>query len=122
MPTPVDLRCLALCLPEVEEVEAWGHPTFRVRGKMVAIVADDGRSARVKATREAQVALTGSDPETFSVAPYLGHRGWVRVDLERVDPEELCELLAEAWLTTAPKRLVREHEIGLIERLYDRLP
>jgi hypothetical protein len=36
-PDPVDrFRALALALPEVVEVETWGHPTFRVRNKMFA--------------------------------------------------------------------------------------
>ena len=30
------LRALCLAVPGAEEVETWGHPTFRVRGKMFA--------------------------------------------------------------------------------------
>jgi hypothetical protein len=110
MPTGDDFRALALALPEAEERETWGHPTFRVRDKMFAAMAADGRSASVKATREAQAALVGSEPEVFSVPAYVGVHGWVGVDLGRVDPEELRELVTEAWLMTAPKRLARTLE------------
>ena len=108
MPTGKDFREIALALPEAEERETWGHPTFRVRDKMFAAMATDGRSASIKATKEAQAALVGSEPEVFSIPAYVGHHGWVGVTLAKVDPDELRELITEAWLMTAPKRIARE--------------
>jgi hypothetical protein len=103
-------RRLALSFPETEERETWGHPTFRVRHKMFMTMATDGTSATVKASREAQAALVGSEPETFSIPAYVGQHGWVGIVLDRVDPEELAELIEDAWRMTAPKRLVRAFE------------
>jgi hypothetical protein len=103
-------RGLALSFPETEERETWGHPTFRVRDRMFMAMATDGRTVTVKATREAQAALVGSEPETFSVPAYVGRHGWVGIALERVDPEELAELVEDAWRMTAPKRVVRAFE------------
>jgi predicted DNA-binding protein (MmcQ/YjbR family) len=37
-----DVRRLVAELPETEERETWGHPTFRVRDKMFAGMAEDG--------------------------------------------------------------------------------
>jgi hypothetical protein len=108
MPTGQDLRSIALSLPEAQERETWGHPTFRVRDKMFAAMAADGSSASIKADKAAQAALIGSEPEVFSMPAYVGIHGWVGVALARVDPQELRELLTEAWLMTAPKRLARE--------------
>jgi hypothetical protein len=108
MPTGDDFRSIALSLPEAQERETWGHPTFRVRDKMFAAMAADGTSASIKATKEAQAALIGSEPEVFSMPAYVGVHGWVGVALAGVDPQELRELLTEAWLMTAPKRLARE--------------
>jgi hypothetical protein len=102
-----DARRLALSLPETEERETWGHPTFRVRDKMFGAMDEAGTSMTVKATKEAQAALVGSEPETFSVPAYVGQHGWVAVRLDRVDPEELAELVEEAWRMTAPKRVIR---------------
>jgi hypothetical protein len=110
VPTGSDFRRIALALPEAEERETWGHPTFRVRDKMFAVMATDGASASVKATKEAQAALVGSEPQTFSIPAYVGHHGWVGVALARVDPEELRELVTEAWLMTVPKRLAAQLE------------
>jgi hypothetical protein len=112
-PTGRQFRDIALSLPEAEERETWGHPTFRVRDKMFAAMAADGRSASVKATKGAQAALIGSDPDVFSVPAYVGVHGWVAINLGRVDPEELRELVTEAWLMTAPKRLARAFDLAL---------
>ncbi len=100
-------RRIALSFPEAVEKETWGHPTFRVRDKMFMGMAADGTSATVKATREAQAALIGSEPETFSIPAYVGQHGWVAINLARVDDEELAELIEDAWRMTAPKRVVK---------------
>jgi hypothetical protein len=112
MITPDELRRVVLGLPETEERETWGHPTFRVRDKMFATLSDDGRVATVKATRQEQAALLAADPATFGVPAYVGRHGWVSVQLATVDPTELSELLVEAWRQTAPKRLVIAYDAG----------
>jgi hypothetical protein len=103
-------RRAALSFPEAVEKETWGHPTFRVRDKMFASMSAEGDYGTVKATREAQAALVGSEPETFSVPAYVGQHGWVGIRLERVDPDEALELLDEAWRMTAPKRVVATYD------------
>ena len=110
MITADQLRAMIGSLPEARESETWGQPTFRVRDKMFATLADDELTATVKATREEQAALVGADPETFTVPAYVGRHGWVGVQLARADPDELRELLVEAWRRTAPKRLVATYD------------
>jgi hypothetical protein len=107
-----DVRRVALSFPEAVEKETWGHPTFRVRDKMFAAMDEAGTSMSVKAAREAQAALVGSEPETFFVPSYVGQHGWVGVRLERVDPEEMGELIEDAWRATAPKRVVAAYDGG----------
>jgi hypothetical protein len=50
MVTADELRQVVQSLPQAEERETWGHPTFRVRDKMFAVMSDDGQQASVKAT------------------------------------------------------------------------
>jgi hypothetical protein len=100
-------RELVLALPEVEERETWGHPTFRLRNKMFATLATDADTGTVKASREEQTACVQSDPETFFVPAYVGTHGWIGIQLAKIDPEELAELITEAWRLTAPKRLLK---------------
>ena len=104
-------REIALGLPEVSERETWGHPTFRIGEKMFMSMAADGTTATVKATKEEQAACVGSDPDTFFVPKYVGQHGWIGIVLDRVDPEELRELVTDAWLLTAPKRLAKQLDV-----------
>jgi hypothetical protein len=110
--TGEEVRRVALSFPEAVEKETWGHPTFRVRDRMFAAMDEAGTSMSVKAAREAQAALVGSEPETFFVPSYVGQHGWVGVRLERVDPEEMGELIEDAWRATAPKRVVAAYDGG----------
>ena len=106
-----DLRQMALGLPQTTEKVTWDVDiTFRVRDKIFVVMGADGEGATVKASLEAQQALVSSDPGTFSVAAYVGRYGWTSVDLSRVDPEEMRELVEDAWRRTAPKKLVAAYD------------
>jgi hypothetical protein len=106
-----DLRRIAMALPEVEERLTWEVDiTFRVRDKMFIVMGQDGAQASIKATLEAQQALVGSEPRTYSVSAYTGRFGWTTVVLARVTAEELSELAEDAWRRTAPKRLVAAYD------------
>jgi hypothetical protein len=51
-------------------------------------------------------ALVQGDPEHYFVPPYVWHRGWVGVYLNRgLDWNEIAGAVEEAYLTVAPKRL-----------------
>jgi hypothetical protein len=64
-----ELRQVMRSLPEAEERETWGHPTFRVRDKMLAALSDDGREASVKATRQEQAALVAAARSPSAAQP-----------------------------------------------------
>lgn len=106
-----EFRAMGLALPQAHERITWGtNVTLRFGEKMFAVGAPESTHISVKASREDQEALVATDPETYSVAPYVGRFGWVRVALDRIDPEELRELVTEAWRRTASKRVVGEFD------------
>jgi hypothetical protein len=100
----------ALSLPEVEQTSAYGAWGFalKVRGKSFAFIAMDGDIAHIKATRHEQAAWVAQDPAAFEMAYSAGRFGWVLVRLSRADPEDIRELVTEAWRLTAPKRLAEK--------------
>jgi predicted DNA-binding protein (MmcQ/YjbR family) len=106
---PIDrLRPVCLALPEAEEKETWGDPTFRVRGKIFAMAQrGDGRvSLWCKAPPGAQATLVGADPRRFFVPPYVGSKGWVGVRLDDApDWDEVAALVERSYRLVAPKRL-----------------
>jgi hypothetical protein len=110
MISAAEVRDIALSLPEAEEIETWDHPTFRVRKKIFATMASDGTSAGVKTTLDEQATLIAADPKTFRIKDHVGHHGWVQVELATADPDEMRELLVEAWRRTAPKRVVSAYD------------
>ncbi|MFA1548960.1 MmcQ/YjbR family DNA-binding protein [Actinomadura chokoriensis] len=96
-------------LPEVAENESFGEMTsFRVRGKSFGYLDEAEKSVMLKATREEQAALVAEAPDVFSPSWAGGRFAWVKVDLVKVDPDELAELVTEAWRLSAPKRLAVE--------------
>ena len=102
------LRAICLALPEAAEKQAWGDPTFRVRDRIFAMEKrGDGRvSVWCKAPPGSQEVLVGADPDTFFVPPYVGHKGWVGMRLDREpDWAEVAALVRRSYRLTAPKRL-----------------
>ena len=71
------LRAFCLTLPEAVEQEAWGDPTYRVRGKIFAMEKrGDGRvSVWCKAPPGSQAMLIGADPERFFSYRRTTHNG-----------------------------------------------
>jgi hypothetical protein len=107
------LRRICLELPEVEERLSHGAPTFFVRGKrpFVMVLTDhhaDGRFAIWCAAGEGiQGLLVDADPERFFVPPYVGHRGWLGVRLDRaLDWDEIAGIVEDAYVEIAPAKLV----------------
>lgn len=106
MTTFDDVRRLAMALPEAEEILTWETDiTFRVRSKIFAIGGEGSDRVSIKQSLDTQSELIDLDPETFQSSAYVGRFGWVTVDLGRVDPDLLGQLLRSAWRRTAPKRL-----------------
>jgi hypothetical protein len=55
-----------------------------------------------------QQTLVEADPERFFVPPYVGHRGWLGVRLDRgLDWEELAGIAEDAYAEVAPAKLLR---------------
>jgi hypothetical protein len=112
--TYADAQRIVAELPGTSEVDVpeWGHPTFRVNNKMFASGAPDSSSMTVKASKEEQAELVAAHPEVYAVAAYVGRYGWIQLQLNGVDADELRELLVEAWRRTAPKKLVKQFDEG----------
>lgn len=101
------LRGVCLALADAAEAEAWGDPTFRIGGKIFAMIkTGDGRiSIWCKAPPGSQEVLVGAEPETFFVPPYVGSKGWVGMRLDR-DPDwkDVSALVDRSYRLVAPKR------------------
>jgi hypothetical protein len=119
-----DLDELALAMPEATKEVDEGRPTYRVHGKMFcfhrsprpdAVDPDTGeRLTDVLAFRVAdlgvkELLLSDSRGVYFTTPHWNGYSAvLLRIPgLERLDREELHDLVEEAWLTRAQKRLAK---------------
>jgi hypothetical protein len=106
-------------LPGTEQGRLHDNPAVRVRGKLVAYLPNNSRSRPahaadheeflvVKTDFAERAALLEEDPETFFVTPHYQDYPGVIVRLATVRPDQLRELLTEAWRLVAPRRLLRQ--------------
>jgi hypothetical protein len=106
-------------LPGTDQGLLHDIPAVRVRGKLVAYLPDNPRSRPPDAADDEEflvvrcdlgerAALLAEDPATFFVTPHYETYPGVIVRLATVRPDQLRELLTEAWRLVAPKWLVRE--------------
>lgn len=105
-----NLRNICLALPEaVEIIDGFGHNTFKINGKSFVISGESEKGFRIsfKSDRETQELLL--QKEHFFKTPYIGHHGWVSIlNPDGEDWDELTDLIQEAYLRAAPKRLVKK--------------
>jgi hypothetical protein len=107
------IREICLSLPETSERLSHGAPTFFVRDKRAFLMVltnhhGDGRFAIwCAAAPGTQQMLVDADPERFFRPPYVGHRGWLGVRLDRgLDWDELAGIAEDAYAEVAPRKLV----------------
>lgn len=110
------LREICFALPEVSERLSHGSPTFFIREKKTlatyhphGIHGEHGMSIWAPAPPGVQEQLVEDEPERFYRPPYVGHRGWVGVRLDRSpDWGEIAAIVEEAYRLVAPKTLVKQ--------------
>jgi hypothetical protein len=114
---PVErVRKMCLGLPETSERPSHGEPAWFVRGKLFATWEDHHHGDPVvglwvKGAPGLQELLVENEPERYYRPKYVGHKGWIGVNMEPagkagVDWAQVEDLIRESWRMTAPKRLV----------------
>jgi hypothetical protein len=125
MPTWDDVRRIALALPETaEESFKSGAASWKVRGKTfvwerplresdLRQLGDAAPAGPILGVRVehliAKEALLADGPDGVFTIPHFDGYAAVLVLIERIAPDELEELITEAWITRAPPRLARAY-------------
>lgn len=110
-------RVRGICspLPEVTERLSHGAPSWFVRGTKTFVTCwyqghHDLAFPHLwcAAPPGAQDELIAADPVRFFRPPYVGHRGWLGVRLDRrPDWSEIAELCLDAYRVIAPAKLAK---------------
>jgi hypothetical protein len=119
-----DVQRLALALPETSEGTSFGNRAWKVRDKTfvwqrplrksdIAALGDSAPDGPILGARVehqmAKDAILASDPRVFFTIPHFDGFSAVLIRLEEISASELDEVIAEAWLSRAPKRLADEY-------------
>jgi predicted DNA-binding protein (MmcQ/YjbR family) len=102
------VRRICQPFPEVDEIiNGFGHTTFKIIGKSFIMMWDagDAPSLSFKSDPENQEILLQQGQ--YYKTPYIGRHGWVSINSPQ-DWDVLGDLLKEAYLRAAPKRLVKQ--------------
>ena len=120
MATWDDVRRIALGLPETSERLSRGLRQWSVRDRSfvwerplrradLEALGDDAPDGPILGAHVEHVgakeALLATDPGVFFTTPHFDGYAAVLVRLDRIGAEDLEEVVAEAWLARAPKRL-----------------
>src|SRR3954452_5706872 len=117
-----DVRRLSLALPETSErlsrdlrqwrvhdkLFVWERPLRRADLQALGSAAPDGPilGARVEHLG-AKEAFIADDPAIFFTTPHFDGHPSILVRLDRISLDDLDEVIVEAWLARAPKRLAK---------------
>ncbi len=111
------VREICSAFPETVERPSHGSPAFFVRGKKTFVMfldnhhGDERLALWCAAPEGIQDMLVDAAPEHYFAPPYVGHRGWIGVRLDRdLGWDEIAGVIEDAWLTVAPKTLVRDYD------------
>ena len=103
---------IALALPDVTRQIYGSHAQFLVRKKTFSYFLDDHHGDGIVAVTGKVLpgdnkALVEAQPDRFYLPAYVASRGWValRLDVGKMDWEEVRELLLGSYTLLAPKRL-----------------
>ena len=124
MATWENVSRIALSLPEAREERRRDLRAWTVRDKFfvwerplrrsdLRALGDAAPSGPILGARVehlvAKEAMIADSPEVFFTTPHFDEYPAVLVRLERISGDELEELIVEAWLARAPKRLAKEY-------------
>jgi hypothetical protein len=118
------VRRIALSLPETREDLRRGLMFWLVKDKLfvwerplrqsdLRALGEDAPDGPILGARVehlvAKEALIADDPGVYFTTPHFDGYPAVLVLLEKVAPQELQELIVEAWLARAPRRLAKAY-------------
>jgi hypothetical protein len=98
------VRKIALALDNVEEGTSYGTPAFKVHGALMARLRDDIGALVVRMSIDDREALMADDPETYFITDHYLKYPWILVNLARVHPDAMRDLLRSAWRSAAAEK------------------
>ena len=96
-------------LPGVEVGGAYGTPALRVRGAFMCRLREDGETLAIRCDRDERPLLIDAHSGVLFVTPHYEAWPMVLVALPKAGEQLVRELVEDAWVEKAPKRVVTEY-------------
>jgi hypothetical protein len=110
MVTMADVRAVARRLPRSEEPVIRDRVRFRVGRLVYLAFSGDEKVVGFAFPKAERAALVSARPETFFLpGPADMRYSWVEAWLDRLDEQEMRELVNEAWRLVVPKSVAAAH-------------
>ena len=110
MITAADVRAVALSLPRTEEHLIRDYTKFRVGKIVYASISPDELMMGFGFPKEQRDALIASEPDKFTMPRLSDQRfHWVHARMPVLDPDEMRELIIDAWRMVVPKKVSAAH-------------
>ena len=108
MATWEDVRTTLIAFPSTVRTPGDGDPVFRVRGRFFLRYRVAENVIAVQTGRDLRTALLEQgDPPFYTTPLYDAERGGVvLVRLDAIEGDRVREVVTDAWLATAPQRVV----------------
>jgi hypothetical protein len=90
------IRRVARSFPGVEEGTSYGTPAFRLKGRLLARLHQDGESIIFKLGFAAREHLMRADPVTFFITDHYRNSPAVLARLDRLSADDVRKLFAKA--------------------------
>jgi hypothetical protein len=108
-----DVRGWVVDLPRSYEVLVHDRIKFRVGSMVYAAFSRDERELGVGFPKDERADAVAARPEVFALPRESDLRfHWIVAHLDAVDPDELHEIVLDAWRMVVPKKVAHEH-LGL---------
>ena len=124
MASEADVRAIALSLPGTTEEQWYQTPGYKVAGKgflRLRTEAEGGLLVFVSDIGEKEALLT-SGSAAFFTTPHYDGSPIVLVNLDKIDHDQLRELIMDSWLIKAPPKLRREFRSAIDAGLVSSAP
>ena len=110
MVTAGEVRAVAMSLPRTSEHLIHDYIKFRV-GKIVYVsISPDESTMGFGFPKEERDALIAAEPAKFALPRLSDQRfHWVHANMAAIDPEEMRELVTDAWRMVVPKKVAIAH-------------
>ena len=114
MPVTVDeVRALAASLPRSYEAHVRGRVKFRIGQIVYLSLAPDGSTMGCGFPKEFREAAVAAEPEKFALPSEFDMRfNWIHVSLAAIDPDEMRDLVEDAWARAVPRYVAEEYAVA----------